>query len=70
MLQRVGGSSLSEIDRLMGELQSIRDVLESEGQRVQRELAEYAHLSQACMQSTKTIAESIAHWKNVATPLR
>jgi hypothetical protein len=66
MLQRVAGSSLQEIDRLVGELQSIRDLLETEGERVQREIAEYAHLSQSSLQSTKIIAESLAHWKNIA----
>ena len=70
MLQRVAGSSLQEIDRLVGELQSIRDLLETEGARVQREIAEYAHLSQSSMQSTKIIAESPAHWKNIADQRR
>jgi hypothetical protein len=37
--------------------------LHDEGARVQRELAEYAHLSQSAMQSTKIIAESLAQWK-------
>ena len=70
MLERVAGSSLQEIDRLIGEMQSIRDLLETEGERVQRELAEYAHLSQSSLQSTKIIAESLAHWKNVADQRR
>jgi hypothetical protein len=60
MLQRVGGSTLHEIDRLVGELQTIRELLESEGERVQREIVEYAHLSQSSMQSTRIIAESLA----------
>src|ERR1700704_412170 len=52
MLQRVGGTSLREIDRAVSELNSIRDVLETEGRRVQNEIVKYAHLSQASMQST------------------
>jgi hypothetical protein len=70
MLPRVAGSSLQEIDRLVGEMLSIRDLLESEGERVQREIAEYAHLSQSSMQSTKIIAESLARWKSVADQRR
>jgi hypothetical protein len=65
LLQRVSGSSVHEIDRLISELQSLRELLQTEGTRVQRELAEYAHLSQSAMQSTKIIAESLAQWKNV-----
>jgi hypothetical protein len=32
---------------------------------IQRELADYAHLSQSAMQSTRIIAESLAQWKQV-----
>jgi hypothetical protein len=64
-LQRVSGSSVQEIDRLIGELQTLRDKLQSEGARVQREIIQYANLSQAAMQSTKIIAESLTNWKAV-----
>ena len=63
LLQRVAGTSVQEIDRLIAELQTLRALLQEEGARVQRELAEYAHLSQSAMQSTKIIAESLAQWK-------
>jgi hypothetical protein len=65
LLQRVAGTSVQEIDRLIAELQTLRSILQEEGVRVQRELAEYAHLSQSAMQSTKIIAESLAQWKKV-----
>jgi hypothetical protein len=65
LLQRVSGSSVQEIERLIGELQTLRDRLQSEGARVQREIIHYANLSQAAMQSTKTIAESLTNWKAV-----
>jgi hypothetical protein len=70
MMQRVAGSSLHEIDRLVGELQTIRDLLQSEGERVQREISEYAHLSQSSFQSTQIIAESLAKWKSAADQRR
>jgi hypothetical protein len=65
LLQRVSGSSVQEIDRLIGELQTLRDMLQTEGARVQREIIQYANLSQAAMQSTKIIAESLTNWKKV-----
>jgi len=65
LLQRVAGTSVQEIDRLIAELQTLRAQLQEEGARVQRELAEYAHLSQSAMQSTKIIAESLAQWKKI-----
>jgi hypothetical protein len=67
LLQRVAGSSVQEIDRLILELQTLRELLQSEGVRVQREITEYAHLSQSAMQSTKIIAESLSKWKHDGT---
>jgi hypothetical protein len=63
LLQRVSGSSVQEIDRLIGELQTARDTLQNEGERVQREIIQYANLSQAAMRSTKIIAESLTNWQ-------
>ena len=63
LLQRVAGSSVQEIDRLIGELQTLRELLQSKGERLQREIAEYSQLSQSAIQSTKIIAESLAKSK-------
>jgi len=63
LLDRVSGSSVSEIDRLMNDLRSVRDFLASEGERVQREIHSYAQLSQVAMTSVKIIAESMTQWK-------
>jgi len=68
LLQRVAGTSVQEIDRLITELQSLRELLQQEGARVQREITEYAHLSQSAMQSTKIIAESLSAWKGEGHP--
>ncbi len=63
LLQRVAGFSVAEIDRQMAELRILRERLQSEGARVQREITEYARLSQSAMQSTKIITESLAKTK-------
>jgi hypothetical protein len=65
LLQRVAGTSVQEIDRLIAELQSLRETLSTEGERVRREIARYATLSQSAVQSTKIIGESIAYWRKV-----
>ncbi len=59
LLRRVAGNSAREIDDLIGELQSLRDKLEADGHRVQRDIMDYADLSQAVMQLTKIISESV-----------
>ena len=70
LLQRVAGASVQEIDRLMSELHTLRDMLQSEGARVQREITEYAHLSQSAMQSIKIINDSLSNWKTEGTRAR
>jgi PleD family two-component response regulator len=66
LIQRVSGTSVLEIEKLIAELQRLRDYLQHEGQRVQREITEYAHMSQAATKSTRIIAESLAQWKQSA----
>src|ERR1700744_3583079 len=70
LIQRVAGTSLSEIESLIGELETLRDLLHSEGQRVQREISGYAQLSQAAMKSTRMIADNVTQWKRSAEGLR
>ena len=70
LIQRVAGTSLSEIENLISELEALRDLLHSEGQRVQREISGYAQLSQAAMKSTRMIADNVSQWKRTADGLR
>jgi hypothetical protein len=65
LLQRVSVNSVQEIDRLIGDLNMLRERLHHEGERVQRAVVEYASLSQAAMQSAKIIADSLPHWRKV-----
>jgi len=70
LIQRVAGTSLAEIENLISELESLRDLLHDEGQRVQREISGYAQLSQAAMKSTRMIADNVSQWKRTADGLR
>ena len=70
LIQRVAGTSLAEIEKLIAELESLRDLLHAEGQRVQREISGYAQLSQAAMKSTRMIADNVTQWKRAADGLR
>ena len=70
LIQRVAGTSLAEIEKLISELESLRDILHAEGQRVQREISGYEQLSQAAMKSTRMIADNVTQWKRAADGLR
>ena len=63
LVQRMGGTSVQEIDGLIAELQTLRALLQEEGERAQRKLAEYAHLCQSATQSTKIITDSLKQLK-------
>jgi hypothetical protein len=54
VLQRASATSVREIDKLITELQVLRDRLHSEAARVQREIVQYSNLTEAALQSTKT----------------
>lgn len=59
LIDRVSGASVEEIDRLIRELQALRETLRSEGERVRRELTGYAGLSQSAMTSLRMIADTL-----------
>ena len=60
---RAGAASVTEIEKLMGELQAARDYLQIEGERLQREAARYAHLTQSALASVKMVSESMDKWR-------
>jgi len=65
LLRRVSGNSAREIDNLIGELQVLRDKLQADSDRVEREIVEYAQLSQSVIQLTKVIADGVTQVKRV-----
>jgi hypothetical protein len=62
-LQRATTTSVQEIEKLITELQTLRDTLHSERARVQREIVQYSTLTRAALESTKIIAESLTQFK-------
>ncbi len=66
LVSRVAGASIGEIDNVIEELRSMREFLRSEGERVQREIAGYATVSQTAAASMKVIAESMAQWRSAS----
>ena len=63
LLQRVSVNSVNEIDELISELKMLREQLQHDGERMAREIVGYASLSQAAMQSTKILTDSLTSRK-------
>ena len=63
LVQRVALASMNEIDNVISEMQSLREILRSEGERVQGEIASYANLNQTALSSMKMIGESMSRWR-------
>jgi hypothetical protein len=65
LLRRVSANSTREIDNLIGELRTLREKLQADGSRVERDIVEYAALSQSVTQLTKIIADGVTHVKKI-----
>jgi hypothetical protein len=68
LIRRVADASIEEIDRIILELQGVRDMLRNEGERVSRNLAGYASLNHASMTAMKVIGDNLKQWKDGTGP--
>jgi hypothetical protein len=59
LLHQLSKSSMGEIDNLIGELQTLRRKLQTDGERIERDIAKYAELNQQVMQLTTIISDSV-----------
>ena len=61
-IARITSNSIDEVGELASELtsalQNLQDFLKSEGERVQREIVDYAHLNRTAVAAIKTIIET------------
>jgi hypothetical protein len=64
LIRRISNASMEEIDRVVVELQNVREMLRHEGERIGREIGGYASLSHAALTTMKVISESLQQWRN------
>jgi hypothetical protein len=65
LMRRVAGTSTREIDNLISELKILREKLQADGSRVQRDIEEYAALNQSVIQLTKIISDGMNHMREL-----
>ena len=68
-MQKVAAPSIAPIEKLIGELQEAKNLLESEGARIQREMVRYIKFAQLASASVKIIFETVSEWR-LGHPMR
>jgi hypothetical protein len=63
LIQKVGAPSIAQIEKLIGELHEARNLLEAEGERIQRETARYIKFAQMA-------SGSVSGWRQAGHPLQ
>jgi hypothetical protein len=58
-VREVSRVSIEEVDRLIGELQTLRRTLKTTGDRIERDIADYATLSSQTSQITKIVLDGV-----------
>jgi len=67
LIDKVSTTSIAEIENLISQLETARNYLKTEGDRVQQAMARYAHLSDTASASVKIIAEHLGQWREETT---
>ena len=65
-LDQVTKTSTGEIDSLIGEFQRLQRKLQTDGERIKRDIEEYRKLSELVMQLTEGISESVENVRGSA----
>jgi hypothetical protein len=63
MIRRIAMDSMTEIGRVIRDLENVSEMMRNEGARVSREVSGYANLNQAATAAMKVIAENLKQWK-------
>jgi predicted nucleic acid-binding Zn-ribbon protein len=68
-VQKIAASSIADIERLMDALQGTKDFLQSEAERIQREVARFTDLTQTASASMEIIFDTVHEWRKVEHPV-
>jgi len=67
LIEKVSATSIAELEKLISDMKGVRNHLKAEGDRIQQEMARYAHLSETASFSVKIISESLGQWRKEPT---
>jgi Zn-dependent M16 (insulinase) family peptidase len=60
LMSGISVQSIQEIDRLIAGLEGVREKLNSDGDRLHREIAQYGAFSQSVVELTKIVSDAMA----------
>jgi hypothetical protein len=63
LIDKVSATSIAEVAKLISDLQAVHKHLKAEGDRIQQQMARYAHMSDTVSASAKIITETLAEWR-------
>ena len=66
LIQQITGGAVEKVDAVIAELRHRREAIVGESMRMQREIAAYAKLNEATMDSTRVISGSLANLVKLA----
>jgi hypothetical protein len=69
-IHKIGALSIAQIDKLIAELQEARNLLESEEERIQREMVRYVKFVQMSLASLKIASDTVSGWRQAGQPMR
>jgi hypothetical protein len=69
LIEKIGTTSIGEIEKLIGGMQEARNFLQSEKERIQRETARYAKLAQTASASIEIIFDTVRGWREAGHPV-
>ena len=65
IIQRASSSSTNEIDLVIRMLDTVRDMIRKEGERVSGEITSYVGLSHSATMAMKVIVDNLKQWKDI-----
>ena len=70
IIHKIGAPSIAQIEKLIAELQEARNLLESEEERIQREMVRYVKFVQMSLASLKIASDTVSGWRQAGQPMR
>jgi hypothetical protein len=62
IIQKLGATSIAEIDWLMAEVREAKNYLQSEGERIEQETVRYVNFTQLASVTAKIVLDAISQW--------